>query len=106
MIENTKCPGLGGYPIIALKSQFDRALAYETPAGVGIGVLLVDDKSGLKKELLGYWKGKDCTVQKIVECPAVLVKGNVGSPVVGTTKTKYSTFLSNACREVTPAGCP
>jgi hypothetical protein len=82
------------------------ALAYETPAGIGIGVILADDKNGLKKEWLGYWKGKDCTVKKIVECPALIVKGNAGSPVVGAAKTKYSAFLSNACRDVAPSTCP
>jgi len=81
-------------------------LAYQTPQKIGIGSILVRDRNGLGSLFVGQWTGRDCTVKKIVECPAILVRGNIGSANVEAAKRKYSEFLSLSCRETAEAACP
>lgn len=73
-------------------------LSYGSPKGEGIGTVTLKEKSnGLREEFVGTWKGKDCTVRKIVECPAILVKGKLHSSSVTNSKQKYSTLLNGNC---------
>lgn len=80
-------------------------LSYSTSGGPGIGVLALDAEGGLGKVFAGTWKGKDCTVKKIVECPAVLIKGRIGSAEVTQAEKKYSALLSGSCQDGANAQC-
>lgn len=82
------------------------ALVYHSPDKIGIGTVLVRDRTGQRKVFVGQWTGRDCTVKKIVECPAILVRGNIGSEEVEAAKEKFAEFLSTRCRETAEATCP
>jgi len=81
-------------------------LSYSTPGGQGIGVLVLDEQRGLGKEFTGTWKGKDCTVKRIVECPVILIKGHSGSSEVTEVRKRYSSLLDGTCRDGSPSQCP
>jgi hypothetical protein len=80
-------------------------VSYSTARGPGIGVLALDAEGARGKEFTGTWKGKDCTVKKIVECPAVLIKGRIGSAEVAEADKRYSTLLGGPCRDVANSEC-
>lgn len=80
-------------------------LAYVNPTGQGIGALELDEQGGLQKEFSGVWKGKDCTVKRIVECPAILVKGRFSDLDLDKVKKKYASLLDNACRNGSSSAC-
>lgn len=82
------------------------ALSYRTPKGLGVGVVLAGDVDGRERQYLGYWTGKDCTMKKIVECPALIVRGKPGSQDVAAAKDRHASFLNAPCREIAASTCP
>ena len=72
------------------------SLAYHTVGGPGIGVFMGSDPNGQKRVFTGSWKGLSCEIDKLVDCPAILVKGTPGSHEVIAMRKTYDGVLQKA----------
>jgi hypothetical protein len=78
-------------------------LAYQTKSGSGIGTVMLQSTYGLSTQFSGFLRGKDCFYQKIMECPAILVKGPINSEPYKAAEKRFGEFLGTPCKSIADA---
>jgi hypothetical protein len=78
-------------------------LAYRTigEQAQGIGTYFLRDQDGKGQTYVGYWEGKDCTLNRVVRCPYIL---RTTESVMQYCRRVYLSLVHNAPNKVNSLG--